>query len=57
MNGRESSPAILHALPTQRSKDTRTAEQVAQFIPWVSSLFLISLTWITDRNARLRASS
>jgi hypothetical protein len=37
MNGRESSPTVIrHALPTQRSKDLRTAEQIAQFIPWVS---------------------
>jgi hypothetical protein len=28
--------AVLHALPTERSRDMRTAEQVRELIPWVS---------------------
>jgi hypothetical protein len=50
MNGRESSPApVRQVLQTQRSKDTRTAEQIAQLIPWVSFYFLslVLHDWLT----------
>ena len=34
--GVANSTAVVHALPTERSRDMRTAEQISQLIPWVS---------------------
>lgn len=32
--------AVLHALPTERSKDMRTVEEIEALLPWVTSLTL-----------------
>jgi hypothetical protein len=39
---------VMHALPTERSKDTRTIEEIAQLIPWVSLTFFSLWSTISD---------
>lgn len=34
--GTSSMGAIVHALPTERSRDMRTPEEIAALVPWVS---------------------
>jgi hypothetical protein len=54
----DSSPPLLHALPTEHSKDCWTAQQIVMVVPWVSPQLLISqLTVNVEHNHRLRVMS
>jgi len=53
--GFEKNDAVGHAFPTERSRDNRTAQEVAAFIPWVSRRALSNRQCIDIKN-RLRTS-
>jgi len=52
--------SILHTLPTERSKNHRTAQQIAMVVPWVSLQLLISQPTVNvkhDHRPRIMSSN
>lgn len=42
----------MHALPTERSRDTRTQEEIDQLIPWVRRLRLFNFSTLMSRTGQ-----